>query len=262
MIDIFNKYVEDFDLRRKTKQRIKDLNPWFYELEIYKCKVNPGIYPMKRKDLPDTRFLVNRQKNRSNLLIDEIVKRYDFSNAKILDLACNCGYWSSVYLRDYGAASVVGIEGRRRFIDQAHLYYESLGLNDRSHFIEDNVMEVDYLNIIENPFDFILCAGILYHVKSYESLLEKISRVNKHSLVIDTRVDPTNLEFIEPGDLYFNAIRDTRDKRVPTKKGLFAVLKKLGYKVESIIPTFSTIKGVDGVDDYNSGNRICLFCEK
>lgn len=254
--------LQNYLRKRHIKQRISQLNPWFYELDIFGVKVKPGIYPIKKSDLPDTKYLINRQRNRYTLLVDEVIKRFNFSGMKILDIGCNCGYWSSIYIKNYGANFVVGIEGREQFIKQANLYYESLGIKNKCMFILGNVMNIDYRFLPENPFDFVLCAGILYHVKNYELLLKKISSVNTRIIIIDTRISPIDYGFIEPGDLFFNAIEETREKRVPTKDRLLKLLHNFGYDVKIIPPKFKTMKGVSGMDDYNAGNRVCLFCEK
>lgn len=256
--DLFRQYKD----RRRIKQEIKKLNPWFYELEVSGVKVKPGVYPSKDKTGMRTRELINRQKCRKTLLVDEVTKRFDFSGVHILDLGCSCGYWSSIYILKYGADSVVGIDGRELFIKQANLYYKSFGIQDKALFIHDNVVEYDYAKWGKNAFDFVLCAGILYHLKPHEILLQKIAYVNRNALVIDTRVSKKGEEFVEPNNLSFNAIEATRDKKVPRKADLIDLLGKLGYETDVIPPNFKTVKGVHGNDDYNAGNRICMFCRK
>lgn len=248
--------------REKIKQEVENLNPWFYELEIFGVKVKPGVYPSKEEKSLNTRGLINRQMYRKVLLVNEVTKRFDFAGAHILDVACNCGYWSSLYITRYDADSIVGIEGRDLFIKQADLYYKSLGIQDKAHFVHDNIMEYDYDRWGRDAFDFILCAGILYHVRNQEELLKKISYVNRKVLVIDTRVSEKEEEFVEPKNLWFNAIEETRDKKVPTKDNLINMLHKLGYEIEIIPPRFKTIHGVSGWDNYAAGKRICMFCKK
>ena len=258
--------------RKIIEAKILDLNPWFYELEIFGIKVKPGVYPSKHKRDLSTRAHINRQKCRRTLLIDEVSKRFDFLGARLLDLGCNCGYWSSIYITKYGADSLVGIEGRELFIKQANLYYKSLGIQDKSLFIHSNVMKYDYHKWRKDAFDFVLCAGILYHVKDHEEWLTNISYINRKALVIDTRVSEKGEEYVEPNNLCFNAIKETRDKKVPKEDDLFNILYRLGYKIEIIPPRFKTMEGVNGPDDYNAGRRwiltrrhrrrICMFCEK
>lgn len=248
--------------RKRIEQEIKNLNPWFYKLEVFGVRVKPGTYPSKDERDLDTRGLINRQIYRKVLLVDEVTKRFNFAGARILDIGCNCGYWASIYITKYGADSMVGIEGRELPIKQAKLYYSSLGIQDKAVFICDNIVEYDYAKFGEGAFDFVLCAGILYHMKDHEELLKKISHINKKGLVIDTRISAQGEEFVEPSDSCFNAIEATRDKKVPRKDDLINILHKLGYEVEIISPRFKTIHGVSGWDDYNANKRICLFCRK
>ncbi|RLC92060.1 MAG: hypothetical protein DRI39_08950 [Chloroflexi bacterium] len=246
----------------QVERWIADLNPWFYQLNIFGVTVKPGVYPSREQRDMSTRALVNRQMCRATLLVREVAERFDFRGARVLDVACNCGYWSSVYITRYGANSVVGIEGRELFIKQANLYYSSLGIQDRSLFVEDNIMDYGYERWGEGSFDFVLCAGIMYHIKEHEELLQRLSYVNRSVLVIDTRVSQEGQAFVEPGSLCFNAIEQTRDKKVPRKVDLVDIMLRLGYDVETLQPTFRSIDGVTGPDDYNAGNRICLFCRR
>jgi hypothetical protein len=248
--------------REDLERQVADLNPWFYRVDIFGVRVKPGVYPSRQQRDMSTRALVNRQMCRSSLLVGEVARRFDFSGARLLEVACNCGYWSSVYITRYGADSVVGIEGRDLFVNQANLYYSSLGIQDRASFLQGNIMECDYGKWGEGAFDFVLCAGILYHIKEHEELLRRLSNVNRSVLVIDTRVSEEGDEFVEPGSLCFNAIEQTRDKKVPRKADLIDIMVRLGYDVETLQPTFKNIDGVAGSDDYGAGRRICLFCRR
>jgi len=249
--------------RTGIEQEVKNLNPWFYELEVFGVRVKPGVYSSRHhENLLNTRGLINRQVYRKVLLVDEVTKRFDFAGARILDIGCNCGYWASIYITKYGADSMVGIEGRELPIKQAKLYYSSLGIQDKAVFSCDNIVEYDYAKLGESAFDFVLCAGILYHMKDHKELLKKISYVNRKVLVIDTRISEQGEEFVEPSDLCFNAIEATRDKKIPQKDDLINILHELGYEVEIIPPRFKTIHGVSGRDDYNADRRICMFCRK
>ena len=248
--------------RKAIEQEINNLNPWFHELEVFGVKVKPGVYPPKRERSLNTQGLINRQMYRKLLLVDEVTKRFDFSGARILDIGCNCGYWSSIYITKYGADSVVGIEGRELFIKQANLFYKSLGIQDKALFVRGNIMDYDYDEWGEGAFDFALCAGILYHTKHHEELLKKISYVNSKVLVIDTRISEKGEEFVEPRNSWFNAIPETKDKKVPKKDDLINILHKLGYETEIIPSRFKAIYGVDFGDNYAAGKRICMFCRK
>lgn len=237
-------------------------------MKISGVDVTPGIYPKGGYRDKSSEGLVNRQRCRETLLIKEVVKRFSFNGATILDVGCNCGYWSSIYITKYGAVSMVGVEGRDLFVKQGNLYYWSLGIKDKGVFIKDNVVEHEY----SGSFDFVLCAGILYHVREHRKLLRKIAQVNKKVLVIDTRVSGLEGEDRrEPADFCFNSIPETRHSFIPGKKVLLDVLHEFGYHTEIIMPRFKTVAGVDGDDNYNistvkgivrPSRRICIFCEK
>lgn len=246
--------------------QIYKLNPWFYKVNIAGHMTTPGVYPLRerifnKKHLVDTEYLLNRQKCRATFLIDEIIDRYDFTDKSILDLGCNCCYWSSQYLAR-GASSLIGIDGRILFLKQANLLLTSLGLNNKTRLIHSNVEGTDYTVLPFSPYDFVLCAGILYHTMDYPRLLKKISEINPDCLVIDTRVSLHDLWEVEQKDQYFNSIEESRQQLVPSKENLLHTLRNLGYSTEVIPPKFKTIKGVNGKDNYHIGNRIFLFCRK
>ena len=250
-----------------TQQDIDALNPWFYPMTVDGINIEPGIYPEEKADrAPESLSL--RQLYRRQLLIDEVCKRFDFKGKRILDVACNCGYWSSIYLSEYGARSVVGVEGRSQFIEQAGLLYRSLGIDDRATFIKANVMEIDYM-LEGSPFDFVLCAGILYHVLEPELLIKKIAAVNSDTMVLDTRVGSGQI-IDEPRNLCFNAIDATSRKIIPKQNRLVQCVKDLGYDVEILVPPPEPV--VDGEelggyvigksDSYVAGHRICMICKR
>lgn len=252
--------------KMSVQDQISKLNPWFYEVNISGFMTTPGIYPLKRrlfnnKGLVDSEYLINRQVCRSNLLLDLVMSHYDFTDKNLLDVGCNCCYWSSRYL-SCGASTLVAIDGRELFIKQAELLLSSLGYKGRYHLITDNVEEVDYPALPHTPFDFILCAGILYHLRNYKDTLKRLSKVNVDCMVIDTRVTQEDTPFKEPRDLYFNAIEETRNKQTPSQENLLGLLHDFDYKYEILKPNFPTVKGVEGADNYNLGNRICILCRK
>lgn len=246
------------------RAQLDRLNPWFYKLEIGGEPITPGI----GVDTPPE-HLVQRHEYRRPLLVDETLKRYNFAGKRLLDIACNCGYWSSIYARQ-GAAGYLGVEARDRVVEQAWVHWQhGQFLPEGAYqFLHGNVMDEAVWDTIraEAPFDFTLCGGILYHVTDYRWLLDQIAGVTREMLLVDTRVEPEEKQVDEPGDLKFNGVpnagTEAITKTVPRLDLLTAHLKQLGFNVERVKPNAKIPDCLWGPDDYNRDLRVTLFCRR
>jgi len=242
------------------KRQIEALNPWYYELKIGDIKVIPG-----KGSKQTAQELRGRITYRSKLLVDEVVKRYDFFNKRLLDIASNCGYWSARYA-ELGAKSMLAVEGRLEYVKQGLLYWEHNNFMKKNSykFIHGNILNAEVWKKIrsEQPFDFTICAGILYHIPDYEKLIRLIASVTKKAILIDTRVSNSSEYINEPGGWCFDAIIETRNKRVPELNDLFSLLTKIGYRVEKLSIDVPIPIGLKGVDDYTKGRRVVLLARK
>jgi len=243
------------------EREIARLGPWFYPVEIGGTRVTPGL-----GSVCEPEWLENRTRCRRTLLVDGVLERVSFEGQRVLDLACNCGYWSSHYARA-GARSVFGMEGRPEHLAQARFYWRLGGFLPREHwrFELGNVADEDDWTRIRarGPFDVTLCAGILYHVPNYAEILAWAAEVTRDTLIVDTRVVDGPEQLVrEPGDLRFNAIAATLDKVVPNERRLLAVLRELGFEPEVLPVGFGTELGVSDVDDYAAGARVTVVARK
>jgi len=247
----------DWDLVRK----IKELHPWFHPVVLGKLRVTPGVGSHVAPE-----FLEHRTACRSSLLVDEVTRRFDVRGKSVLELACNCGYWSARYA-ERGAERVVGIEGREQYVRQAQLYFETNRFlaPDRFTFLHGNIAESAEWTRLRGlgPFDLTLCAGILYHVPNYRDILGWAAENTREVLIVDTRVeDGQEVPVEEPGELHSDAISQTRVKVVPSRMKLLERLRELGFDPEVLPVRFATGLGVDDVDDYASGRRIAVFARR
>jgi SAM-dependent methyltransferase len=242
-------------------ERVAALHPWFHAVTVGDVKVVPGIGSTVAAET-----LERQTAARATLLVDAVAERYGFSDKTILDLGCGEGYWSARYA-EKGASRVFGVEGRRRFIEQAELYYAKSGVlpRGRYRFLEGNVSDPKAWEEIRaaGPFDLALLAGILHHVPNYRDVLSWTADVTRDALVVDTRVgDAAERVVEEPGDLLFNAIEATRAKVVPHLPNLLAHLESLGFEAEVLPVGFPSGPGLQHADSYETGRRVALFARR
>ena len=240
---------------------IRALDPWFYPLVVGGVQVMPGTGSGWSAEK-----LSNRIRCRQTLMVDEVVRRYDFTHKAVLELACNCGYWSSRYVA-HGANRVVGVEGREKYVQQAELFWRTEGIlpRDQYRFLQGNVLSAELWTRLRQqaPFDVSVCAGLLYHLPEYRQLLAWMAAVTRDVMIIDTRVQSgPEVIITEPGELHFNAIEETRDKIVPNFKQLVAHIHAVGFVPERLVPSFESPDGLRDVDDYNLGNRVTIFARR
>lgn len=241
-------------------QQIEDLHPWYYDVEIGGIRVTPGI---GSRQTPSE--LRERVKYRTKLLVDEVAERYDFSGKRLLDVASNCGYWAARYA-ELGATSLLALEGRADYVQQGWLYWRNNQFMEPGSFafVQGNVMARSTWNETREraPFDFTLCCGILYHVPDHETLLRNIALVTSDAVLMDTRVSHEEELIEEPGGWCFDAIVETRSKKVPSLERLIEIMGELGFETGLLSIDEPTPKGLRGNDDYSQKRRVVLLCTR
>lgn len=239
-------------------QRIKELHPWFYPVTLGNLQVTPGVGSHVSAE-----YLTNRIRNRSTLLVDEVARRVDLRGKSVLELACNCGFWSARYA-ERGATRVVGIEGRPKYVEQAQLYWSSNRfLPEGAYtFLNGDIADPQaWARLRElGPFDVVICAGILYHVPNYAEIVGWAAELAREALIVDTRVTDGAEQLVEePGELHFNAIEATRRKVTPNRQRLLERMRELGLAPQVLPVGFGASIGVDADDNYAAGRRITVL---
>jgi ubiquinone/menaquinone biosynthesis C-methylase UbiE len=196
---------------------VNDLHPWMYPVVIGGQRVIPGVGSKQSAER-----LVARVEHQKKFLVDAISERYDFREKTVLDVGSNCGYWSLEYAKR-GSGFTHLIEGRERAIEQGELLWQDAGFHNL-RFYHADVMEINYSKF---DVDFALCAGILYHVKEWELLLNLIGVCTKEGMLIETAVANEDKATREvPG--HFNAIDSRLTKRIPTAGRLLSMAALYG----------------------------------
>ncbi len=114
----------------------------------------------------------------------------DLQGASLLDVGCNAGFFS-VLARLRGAGRILGVESVDFFAAQAE-YIRSIWQMD----IEYRLMDAHDIGLIDETFDLVMFAGILYHLKNPLLVLEEVGRRCRDAVVVETEVipeDPRNL---------------------------------------------------------------------
>lgn len=131
--------------RDQLERRIRELAPWFHNLDLGGIPTAPdhflGDYP---------RFKYQR--------FAHALPR-DLTGKRVLDIGCNAGFYA-FEMKRRGAARVVGIDSDERYLAQARLASEVLGLD-----VELRRLDVYQVGELGERFDVVLFMGVLYHLR-------------------------------------------------------------------------------------------------
>ncbi len=175
----FNNSLNKFEVSTREKE-IFFTPDWYHNFEIL------GIATKQ----PDQTY-IEAQKNKQNeifnlikkaitLLIDENTKK-----SVGMELFCADAFYAN-YALQHGAEFMYGVdlaemsgEGAKRatVLEQAKLISKVLGHEDKTHFECKNVFDVSN----ERKYDFVICAGGLYHLENPEKLIKKNKKLLKLS---------------------------------------------------------------------------------
>ena len=145
-------------------------------------------------------------------IIDTILN-YKNECINLLDIACADGWFIDV-LRNFGYTKFyMGIDITPNLIERAKIRVPT----DRFSFRIGDAMDLD---LLDDLFDFVLCAGILMHLPDYKKAIYEACRVSNKYVMFSTYgtyVRGYSLHDIENGFLnYFYTIDDII-KNVPIK---------------------------------------------
>jgi 2-polyprenyl-3-methyl-5-hydroxy-6-metoxy-1,4-benzoquinol methylase len=119
----------------------------------------------------------------STQIMYDLLHRQDLSGVRILDLGALEGLFSIEFARH--GATVVAVEGRTANIRKAEFAAEMLGLRNLS-FVQCDAVHVSLKNL--GSFDFVHCAGLLYHLNVDRALMliRNIAEMATRGCIIET----------------------------------------------------------------------------
>ena len=227
--------------------RIASFPRWHYAFDLRgHSTATPGV----------TR--VHRHAQRLSYLLDPLVAQCGGSLAglRVLDLACNAGFWSLAALRR-GADFVLGVEARKMHLEQAALVFEVECIDAaRYRFIEADLMTSDWG--AWGRFDVVLCLGLLYHVNRPVELFARIASTGARHVLVDTALSQLPEASFE---LHSESNADPRNAVAsgftfwPTRAAVAALAADQGYDARALDPAFATWSECE---DYRDGRR-CGF---
>jgi 2-polyprenyl-3-methyl-5-hydroxy-6-metoxy-1,4-benzoquinol methylase len=173
----------------------------------------------------------------------------------VLDVGCNCGFWS-LQARRLGAEAVLGIEGSQRNVDQANLILELTGI-DRIRYEQGNAYDLSRERYGE--YDVVFHFGLLYHLEHPVLALQRLYETTGHLAVIDTTViqDTKPLCSVKT-DRPHEQNYSNRLAMIPSRTAVAAMLRHVGFRAVMLIPNAPE----SPPPDYDSGRRVTFVAEK
>jgi tRNA (mo5U34)-methyltransferase len=213
------------------ERRVRELAPWFHDLDLNGVRTAP--------DHPLGDFLQELW-----IQVEPAFPR-DMRGMTVLDIGCNAGFYT-LKLHARGAR-VTGIDHDERYIEQARFAAEVVGADIEYRHLD--VYDVDRLG---RRFDYVLCMGVLYHLRHPLYALEKVARLPRERLVLqcmqrgadgtvelaeDYPIQERNV-FEEPGfpAMYFIEhayAGDATNWWIPNAAGLQAMIRSAGLRIEA-----------------------------
>ena len=213
------------------QRRIDALAPWFHNIDLAGVKTAPDHF---LGDYPNVKWQVF-----------EHALPADLRGKSVLDIGCNAGFFS-LEMKRRGAARVVGIDSDERYLQQAELASNVLGLP-----IELKQLSVYELCTLREQFDLVFFTGVLYHLRYpllaldlirrhvvrellvFQSMLrgsEEVAELNRDypfaERAIFDRPDFPRLHFIE-----HSYSDDQTNWWIPNRAGAEALLRSAGFEI-------------------------------
>src|SRR4030081_971691 len=219
----------------ERRERIAAFSRWHYRFE-FADGVSTPIY---RQDH------INRHQQRRRYFFDALlsVTGGTLEGSRVLDLGCNAGYWSLAAV-EAGADFVLGIDGRSEHVEQARLVFEAKGVDPaRYRFEQGNIFEHEFLE----RFDVVLCLGLMYHVSRPVELMQTITAVGAHLVVIDTEIHPSKISCFAVHHVSLENPMTAVDYTVvlyPSRQAVIDLAGAFGFQIAALAPNMTDWEGM------------------
>jgi len=225
---IWIKHVEIFDMfpvkdREDLKEKIQYFGPWYHQLNLN------GI---KTREISKTIPGIVKQKGYSKTFSEQddinhpwwkwsVIKNWipeDLSGKKILDIACNNGFYSFELAKR--GAKVLGFD---------HSYKDIVKAIFAKRILEINSVDFSYGVIkditgkFKSWYDIVLCLGYLYHSWEPENVIKNIAHMTNFAIF-----ETVALQNTDEKNLLKN-LEISKDGYIPTVNWLNDCLNRAGF---------------------------------
>ena len=248
----------------------------FAEAPAARLEGQPTSAPKPRFDLFSDGNPRNeaRLRARTRHIID--ANRDAIDGKRVLDIAANNGRWSYAAV-NAGARSVVSIEGRQQRVNDAHRFFDEIGVRD---LIETNVGDMyEFLRDFRDDVragkaegvDTVFCLGIYYHVMDHQGLLRAMTALEPETVIIDSGFvrsfrNSVHVQCENP-NLHLNALAVYPGQKAEpvgfVSLGLMIQMAwNVGYRCTPVTWDPATLEDRSCVQDYMAGLRYTLRLDR
>jgi tRNA (mo5U34)-methyltransferase len=216
----------------RLEHRIRALGPWFHNLVLDGVATAPEHF---LGDYPAYKF------RRFADLIPA-----DLTGKTVLDIGCNAGFYA-FEMKRRGAARVVAVDSDPRYLAQARLAADVLGLD-----IELRELDVYHVAELESRFDLVIFMGVLYHLRHPLLALDLLfDHVVRDQLLFQSMLrGPDTVPALEPDYAFAETAQfalpdypamyfvehcyagDWTNWWIPNRAGVEAMLRSAGFIIE------------------------------
>ena len=213
------------------RDRIKNIGPWFHNIEIFEGVFTREINPMQGPQP------INHPLSRWEGLKPHIPT--DMSGLNILDVGSADGFFSVEFAKR--GAHVLAVDSWKAMLDRVDFLAETMELD-----IKTRMMQGEYLEL-EGSLDIIFNLGLLYHSQHPLLLLENLSKIDCNTMYLESTITQGKGSF-----MYFK----------PPQEGVHDIPK--WFPTENCVKDMLNFVGYEKIEvfNYETPDRIFLKAEK
>ena len=186
---------------------------------------------------------------------------------RVLDFASHDGRWAFAALKGGGASYVMGLEPRRRLVDNSIASFQKYDVAKSSYdFVcGDGFNQLEQLRRDKKSFDVGLVLGFLYHTARQYEVIYRMAELGCSAIIVDTEVlrnvtEPLVRIAFEATQSESNVFTTGKKRELVAKPSLIAVHQMLlaaGYEPRLVV--IPQAPPATHCYDYQTGGRFTIL---